>query len=236
MTDFLDVYLDDMIPGFPCNSSPRFSTTIQGAGSGAENRNRNWQHPLRRFQLPEAIREQVTFEAISDHWLVTGGPELTFPFRDPLDFASTALDFPNVPPTISPEDQYLGTSDGFTSAFQLQKTYVRPLNGGGEVSYTRPIYLPVVASVELLIGPYLGSWYPPGSVPGGAGGPYTYSINRPGGIITFDHPLNAGLEVTAGFLFDTQVRFEADDSFDGIVQSYLVSGFANLVFVETRPC
>lgn len=235
-TDFLDVYLDDLIPGFPCNSSPRFSTTIVSAGSGAENRNRNWLHPLHRYQLPNAIREQGTFEAIHAHWLVCGGPELTFPFRDPLDFASIDLDLPNVPPDITGSDQLIGVGDGFNRFFQLQKTYSRPINGGGEATYTRPIYLPILDTVSLLMGPYLGVFYPPGSVPSPAGGPYTYEISRPGGVVTFGTAVQAGLEVTSGFLFDTQVRFEADDSFDGIVQSYQVSGFANLVFVETRPC
>jgi uncharacterized protein (TIGR02217 family) len=227
MSEFIDLYLDDLIAGFPCYSSPRFSTTIQAAASGAEHRNRNWAHPLRRFKLPEAIREHPQYEAIQDHWLVMGGPEASFPFRDPLDFASVPLVLPNVPPAISLTDQSFGTGDGSAFAFPLTKTYSR-----GGATYTRPVYLPVVD--EVLIGM---NGLAPSAVSGALDGPYTVlDISRPGGIVTFDKPVHAGIALTWGGYFDCRVRFEADDSFDGIVQSYQVSGFADLTFLELRPC
>lgn len=224
--EFLDIYLDDLIAGFPCYSSPRFSTTIAASWSGSEVRNRNWMHPLRRFKLPEAVREHAQYEAIQDHWLVMGGPERAFPFTDPLDFASVPLDLPNVVPDISAEDQLLGEGDGVTRGFQLQKTYER-----AGATYTRPIYLPQAGSVLVAL-----DGLDPADVPPANGGPYTWEVSRPGGVVTFTPAPAAGLTVTAGFLFDVAVRFEADDSFDGIVQSYQVSGFSDLSFNEVRPC
>jgi uncharacterized protein (TIGR02217 family) len=224
--EFLDIYLDDLIAGFPCYSSPRFSTSIAASWSGAEVRNRNWMHPLRTFKLPEAVREHPQYEAIQDQWLIMGGPERSFPFTDPLDFASVPLVLPNVVPDISSVDQELGVGDGSTRDFQLQKTYERE----GE-TYTRPIYLPQEGEVLVAL-----NGMPPEDVPGGNGGPYTWTVSRPGGVVTFTPAPAAGLVVTAGFLFDVAVRFEADDSFDGIVQSYQVSGFSDLTFVEVRPC
>lgn len=223
--EFLDIYLDDLIAGFPCYSSPRFSTTIAASWSGAEIRNRNWMHPLRTFKLPEAVREHPQYEAIQDHWLVMGGPERAFPFTDPLDFASVALQLPNVVPDISATDQDLGVGDGINRDFQLEKTYDR-----FGATYTRPIYLPQAGSVLIAI-----NGLDPAD-PALAGGPYTWEVSRPGGIVTVTPAPFPGLVLSAGFLFDVAVRFEADDSFDGIVQSYQVSGFSDLTFSEVRPC
>lgn len=224
--EFLDIYLDDLIAGFPCYSSPRFSTSIAASFSGSESRNRNWMHPLRNFRLPEAVREHPQYEAIQDHWLIMGGPERSFPFTDPLDFASVPLQLPNVVPDLSATDQAIGTGDGTTRTFQLQKTYEREGS-----TYTRPIYLPHEDTVLVAI-----DGLPPEDVPVEDGGPYSWTITRPGGVITFTPAPAAGLAITAGYLFDVAVRFEADDSFDGIVQSYQVSGFSDLSFVEVRPC
>lgn len=223
--DFLDIYLDDLIAGFPCYSTPRFNTGISASFSGNEKRNRNWLHPLRTFKLPEAVREHPQYEAIADHWLIMGGPERTFPFTDPLDFASVALELANVVPTITAMDQFVGIGDGRNHDFQLKKKYER----GGE-TYTRPIQLPQADSVLISID---GLAPDDPEIPGG---PYTFEVSRPGGILKISPAPPKDLEIRAGFLFDVPVRFEADDSFDGIVQSYQVSGFSDLVFIEVRPC
>src|SRR5690606_744598 len=152
------------IPGFPCYSSPRFSTQIAASFSGAESRNRNWLHPLRTFRLPEAVREHAQYEAIADHWLTMGGPEMCFPFTDPLDFASVPLQLANVVPALTATDQELGVADGSTSAFQLVKTYER-----GGASYQRPIYLPQEETVLVA----LDGLDPATPDPALPGGPYT---------------------------------------------------------------
>lgn len=222
-TQFVDEYLDDLIIGFPCYSSPRFSTAITTSDGGGSDRNRHWQHPLRTFRLPKAVREHEQLEALKDHWLVMGGPEMLWPFTDPLDFASVRLQLPNVSPEITLADQIIGVGDGITRSFQITKTY----RVGGR-TYARPIYLP---HDDTLLPGIAG--YAPEAVPGD---PFTWTVTREGGVITFDHAPAEGASITAGYYFDVAVRFQRDDSFDGIVESYQVSGFADLTLEEERPC
>jgi len=222
MTRFVDQYIPDSVPGFPCISSPRWSTDLQQVDSGAERANQRWEHPLHTFNLPDAIRTHDTFEGIHDHWMAMRGPAYTFPFKDPLDFASTPLVSPNIAPTLSRTDQTLGTGDGSTILFQLVKAYAR-----GAQSYSRNIYHPVVSTVligldgvdPLTVSPTMG-----------------YSVDRLTGIVTFDTPPSPGVVVSAGFLYDVQVRFDSDDAFDGIVKTFGITGFADIELTEVRPC
>ena len=222
MTRFVDQYMPEQVPGFPCISSPRWATDIQIADSGVEQVNQRWVHPLHSYSLPEAIREHVTFEGIRDHWLALRGPFYSFPFRDPLDFASVALTTPNVAPTLSRIDQTVGTGNGLKTQFQLTKTYF-----SGAQSYTRNIYHPIVSSVLVGID---------GEDPEAASPNFDWDVDRLTGIVTFDIPPVNGAIITAGFLFDVEVRFADDDAFDGIVRTYGVSGFADIELLEVRPC
>jgi uncharacterized protein (TIGR02217 family) len=102
--------------------------------------------------------------------------------------------------------------------FQLQKLYQR-----GSQTYTRLIYHPIVATVVVALNgtPQASGW----------------SVGRLTGEVTFDTPPSPGQAVTAGFIFDVEVRFASDDAFDGIVATYgRMAGFADLEFVEVRPC
>lgn len=217
MSRFIDEYAPDDMPTWPCASMPKWSTQISQVDSGAEQANQRWAHPLYRFTMPEVIREQVTFEAVRDQWLAMRGPAFTWPWQDPMDFASVALDAPTVVPVLTRFDQIIGTGDGVTRTFQLKKTYVR-----GSQTYVRDIHLPVLSTV--LIGV---AGMDPGAV---------WSVSRPGGEVTFNAAPTPGQSITAGYLYDVEVRFESDDAFEGIVQSYAVSGYASLTLVEVRPC
>lgn len=222
MTRFVDERLSGRIPGYPCISSPRWSSSIVQVDSGAERVNQRWEHPLHRYTLPDAIREHTTFEDIHNHWLVMRGPVHTFPFRDPLDFASTELDSPNTEPTISGTDQVIGTGDGATTDFQLTKTYAV-----GSQTYTRNIFHPITSSVLVTINNVDPETLSPA---------ITWTVSRTTGIVSFDTPPNPGVTIRAGYLYDVEVRFESDESFDGIVQTFGVSGFADITLVEVRPC
>src|SRR4051812_23756086 len=98
MSAFVDVYLPDAIRGFPFSSSPRTKTTITQVANGDEHRNIEWKHPLHRFSAPEAIKCQDEIEDLKDHFLAMRGPAFTFPFRDPMDFASRRLQAANLEP------------------------------------------------------------------------------------------------------------------------------------------
>ena len=219
MSRFRDVYAPPEMPGYPCISSPRTSTTIVSSSSGAEHANQNWEHPLWRYTLPEAVRDHAVFEAVKDHWLAMRGPAYTWPFRDPLDFASVALAKPNTVPTLSMTDQVIRPGDGPAIPFQLQKTYVR-----GVYNYARKIELPVVSTVLVSVN----------GVDVSGSNPWT--VSRPGGVVTFTTPPTPGQVVRAGFLFDVEVRFESDDTFDGIVRTYGVGGFADINLAGVRAC
>ena len=220
MARFSDVYVSDKIRGWPCISVPRFSTAITQADSGAEQANRRWQHPLYTYRLPEAIRNHADFEAIRDHWLAMGGPAKTWPWKDPLDFASRALSLPNKSGAVAATDQVIGVGDDVTSSFQLTKRYA-----SGPVTYDRQILLPVVTSVLIAIN---------GNPPGALG--LTWIVTRPGGVVTFSAPVPIGAVITAGFFFDVEVRFERDDSFEGIAKAYAASGFSDLDLISVRSC
>jgi len=220
---FIDEYLPAAIQGMPCRSSPRFSTRIVLSKSGDEGRNQSWKSPLRRFVLPEAVGDQEALEAALDFWLIMGGPFHTWPFRDPFDFASVALEEPNVPPSTSGLDQALGAADGTTWQYQLVKR-----RQVGAQTYDRPIYLPVLSTIHVLMD---------GVAPAAAsGGPYTVSISRPGGVVSFSPVPQAGLTLTWGGLYDTEVRWEADTSFDAIIHSLDTIGAAEIDLVEVRRC
>lgn len=219
---FIDEYLADEVPGYPCISSPRWSSAITQVDSGAERVNQRWEHPLHRYTLPDAIREHVTFEGVHDHWLIMRGPVFTFPFRDPLDFASVALSLPNTIPVTSDLDQTIGTGDGLTTDFQLTKTYTV-----GSSTYVRNIYHPIVSTVEVSVN---------GAEPSTLSPPLTWSVSRTTGVVSFNEPPSPGEIIRAGYLFDVEVRFESDEAFDGIVRTYGVSGFADITLIEVRPC
>jgi uncharacterized protein (TIGR02217 family) len=156
------------------------------------------------------------FNSVRDHWLVMRGPAYTWPWRDPLDFASVNLDEPNQVPVITGTDVVIGTGDGTTREFQLVRTYTR-----GSQSYSRKITLPVLNTVIITVDNLEVS---------------DYTITRPGGLITFDVAPPNGDIIRAGFLFDVEVRFEDDLSFDGIVQTFGLGGFADITLLETRSC
>jgi uncharacterized protein (TIGR02217 family) len=216
---FKDQYLPFGVPGYPCASVPRTKTRINVSSGGGERRIQEWEHPLHRFILPEAAgRDWSVVEDLKKHWLVMSGPAYSWPFVDPLDFASTDLTKPNVTPTLSATDQLIGTGTGFTDTFQLVKTYT-----AGAHTYSRTIHLPVLATVVV-------------SVNGVTIDPANYEVTRPGGVVTFDTPPANGHAVRAGFLFDCEVRFESDDALESILRTYQVGGFADITLIEVRPC
>ena len=110
-----------------------------------------------------------------------------FRFRDPFDFKSC-------PPSgaITPLDQLIGVGDGVEVAFQLSKTY-----GEGDSAYVRPITKPMGASVRVAVdGEELAS---------GA-----FTLDSATGVVTLDAVPGVSAIVTAGFVFETPVRFDID--------------------------
>lgn len=225
MSRFVDIYLSARVPGKNCIASPRFKTRITMNAGGRERSNQEWRHPLHRYTLPEAIaRDWPTILELQNHFRIMRGPHRTWPWRDPLDFASRDLARANervaqAGARITATDQQIGTGDGFTDTFQLKKTYTL-----ASESYSRDIHLPRAGTVKVAVN--------------GALVPDTdYTVTRPGGVLIFNDPPSNGAAITAGYLFDVEVRFESDDSFDAILRAVNgATGFADLVLIEVRPC
>lgn len=217
---FLDIYMPDEVPGYPCVSAPRTKTTIQVNAGGGERTNQEWEHPLHKFILPEGVRDWGVVQNLGKMWRITAGPANSFAWRDPLDFSSGDLLAPNpdVEPVPTIADQLIGSGTGFTDAYQLVKTY-----SYGGFEYERLIYLPILTSVVVGIDGVLVD-------------EADYTVSRPGGIITFDTPPDDDTVITAGFLFDVEVRFESDDAFEGILRTWQAGGFADITLIEKRPC
>ena len=106
-----------------------------------------------------------------------------FRFRDFADFRSCAPGG-----AVGPEDQRLGEGDGTRVEFPLTKTY-------GEV--VRDIRKPVAGSVKV-------------AVEGVELEVAAFSVETTTGMVTLAVAAPAGAPVTAGFEFDTPVRFDAD--------------------------
>lgn len=224
---FIDAYPSHHIRRFEFVTMPRWSTDIAQVANGTEQRNQNWQHPLRTFTAPGGISCAPDINALYHQWMVTRGPKSTFPMRDPFDFASRDLiTADQSEPEITRTDQLIGTGDGVARSFQLIRRYTF-----GDQTYERPIHLPVTGKVLMAI-----NGIDPLDIPEAQGGPNPWTVTRRGGVVTFDRPPPPAASIQSGFIFDVEVRFESDDAFEQVAKAYKANGSADLVFVEVRPC
>lgn len=168
------------------SGGPERRTDIVALASGAEERNARWADSRRSYSVGLGLRDADDLAAVLALWEAARGPLHAFRFRDWADFKSC---LPSAVP--GPADQWIGTGDGATAAFQLRKRY------GPALSYwRREVTKPVPGSVRVSID--------------GAEVAAGWSVDHLTGIITFTAPPAAGAEVRAGFLFDVPVRFAAD--------------------------
>jgi uncharacterized protein (TIGR02217 family) len=176
---------------------PERSTQIFELGDGREARNSAFAGSRRRWEVGSAIRSLDELGQITAFFEARRGRLFGFRFRDPADFKSCA---PSATP--SPLDQVIGVGNGSATVFQLTKAY-----GDVAGSYARIITKPVAASVRV-----------------GKGGvellPAAFTVDATTGKVTLSVAPLAGVEVRAGFTFDTPARFDSDrldvalDAFD----------------------
>ena len=105
----------------------------------------------------------------------------------------------------------LGQGDGVETRFRLRKVY-------GDVE--RPIAKPVEGSVRVAVS----------GVERSSG---TFEVDGTTGVVTLDEAPGEGIPVTAGFLFDTPVRFDAD-RLDVTLESFGAGRMAAVPLVEIR--
>lgn len=202
---------------FPANLSfgsvggPERRTEIVTLTNGFEERNTPWAHSRRRYDAGVGLRSLDDVATLIAFFEARAGQLHGFRWKDWSDHKScTPLSTPD------PEDQLIGTGDGVTTVFQLQKTYVSGLQ-----SYTRPIRKPVLGTVVVAI----------------AGDPKVegveFTVDTETGEITFTLPPDLGTRVTAGFEFDVPVRFDTD-SIQTSVASFQAGDVPTVPVVEIR--
>jgi uncharacterized protein (TIGR02217 family) len=202
---------------FPANLSfgsvggPERRTEIVTLANGFEERNTPWAHSRRRYDAGLGLRSLNDVETLIAFFEARTGQLHGFRWKDWSDYKSGV---PLADP--APDDQLLGTGDGMTSVFQLQKTYQSGLQ-----SYTRPIRKPVAGTIVVAV----------------AGDQkiesLEYSVNLATGEVTFVLPPDLGTRVTAGFEFDVPVRFDTD-AIQTSVASFQAGEVPNVPVVEIR--
>ena len=158
-------------------------TEVVALGSGYERRSSPWAHGRRRYLIGAGLRSLDDMAALTAFFEARRGRLYGFRFRDFADFRSCAPGG-----MLSPADQSLGLGDGARTAFQLVKAY-------GDVS--REIRKPVDGSVRVAVA---GQELSPGA----------FTVDPTTGRVELAAPPAPGAEVSAGFVFDTPVRFDAD--------------------------
>ncbi|MES2916814.1 MAG: DUF2460 domain-containing protein [Pseudomonadota bacterium] len=202
---------------FPANLSfgsvggPERRTEIVTLANGFEERNTPWAHSRRRYDAGVGLRSLNDVETLIAFFEARTGQLHGFRWKDWSDYKS-GLPLANP----APDDQLIGTGDGVTAVFQLQKTYQSGLQ-----SYTRPIRKPVVGTLVVAV----------------AGDQkiesLEYAVNIATGEVTFVLPPDLGTRVTAGFEFDVPVRFDTD-TIQTSVASFQAGEVPNVPVVEIR--
>jgi uncharacterized protein (TIGR02217 family) len=204
VTAFDDVLFPIEI-GAQASVAPTYSTNIVTAASGYEARNVNWSQARMQFDAGPGVRGDAEMETLLAFYRARRGPAVAFRFRDPYDHSSNAM-------TAEPDasDQAIGAGDGATDRFELVKTY-----GSGE---QRRITRPVPGSVRVAVnGSELATGWTLGEK----------------GVISFAQAPAAGAAISAGFLFDTPVRF-TDDRLEINRATFLAGEAPSVPLVEVR--
>ena len=165
---------------------PHWRTDVVELASGGEYRNSQWSAPKRRWDVGGAVKSLEDLSALTAFFNARRGRLHGFRFKDVSDFSSAALSEP-----VSPLNEPLGVGDGERTNFQLIKT-----DYSGEQSFQRRITKPVSGTVRVGID--------------GQEQTSNWSIDHMTGIISFSTAPEESAIITAGYEFDTAVRFDTD--------------------------
>lgn len=185
-------------------------TEIVTLGSGFERRSTPWAQGRRRYLIGANLRSLDDMAALTAFFEARRGRLYGFRFRDFADFKSCA---PGA--AVGPLDQVLGEGDGVRTAFPLVKRY-----GEGVDGLARRIAKPVEGSVRIAVeGVELAA--------------SEFAVDGATGVVTLDAAPDAGAAVTAGFEFDTPVRFDAD-RIEVTLESFDAGRMAAVPLIEVR--
>lgn len=209
MSAFHEVRLPARL-AFGCTGGIERRTEVVTLASGFESRGTPWALGRRRYLIATASRPLDEVAELTAFFEARRGRLAGFRFRDPADFKSCA-------PSAQPEagDQPIGVGDGSRKVFQLAKTY-----GAGADAVVRPITKPVVGTVKI-------------AVAGVALGSGAFTVDTTTGLVTLTTAPATGAAVTAGFEFDTPVRFDLD-RLDVTMEGFAAGRVAACALVEVR--
>lgn len=169
------------------HGGPERRTEIVTLANGREERNSRWAHARRRYDAGYGVKSRADMLAVLAFFEERRGKFHSFLWRDGLDFSSHPSG--GVP---TPLDQQIGVGDGARTSFSLSKWY-----GGSFDPYFRPITKPLAGTVRI-------------AVEGVELGETQFSVSGTTGEVSLLVPPPLGALLSAGFLFDVEVRFDTD--------------------------
>ncbi|WP_312812081.1 DUF2460 domain-containing protein [Brevundimonas sp.] len=179
-------------------------TEVVELASGHERRSTPWAMGRRRYLVGAGLRSLDDMAVLTAFFEARQGRLRGFRFRDFADYKSCAPSG-----VVSAGDQVIGSGDGVRTVFSLCKAY-------GAV--TRAIAKPVAGTVKLAVD---------GVETDG------FALEAATGAVTLDEAPGEGQVVTAGFWFDTPVRFDTD-RLEVTLDSFEAGRMAAVPLVEIR--
>jgi len=183
-------------------------TEVVTLGSGYERRSTPWADGRRRYLIGANLRSLDDMATLIAFFEARRGRLFGFRFRDFADFKSCA---PGA--AVGSGDQVLGIGDGARTLFPLVKTY-----GDGADAWTRVIRKPVAGTVRLAIDDIETT---------------AFSVDSATGEVTLATPPGPGARISAGFEFDTPVRFDSD-RIEVTLESFEAGRMAAAPLIEIR--
>jgi uncharacterized protein (TIGR02217 family) len=207
----LEAFHDVRFPlrlSFGASGGPQRDTEIITLQSGRERRNARAARSRRRYDVASAIRTLDDMHTVIAFFEARRGEFHAFRFRDPFDWKSC---LPSATPSAT--DQTIGTGDGVATVFQLAKSY-----GDAAQSVVRPITKPVADTVVV-------------AVDGAVLSVNAVSVDVTSGAITLGAAPPNGATITAGFEFDTPVRF-ATANLDSRLSAFNAASVPSIPLIE----
>jgi uncharacterized protein (TIGR02217 family) len=194
---------------FHSTGGPERRTEIVTLGSGFEERNAVWANSRRRYDVGSGVKTLDDLSVVIAFFEARLGRLYGFRFKGFADFKSCT---PGA--SVTTTDQPIGTGDGATATFQLAKTYT-----SGPANWVRQIVKPVAGTVRVAVA--------------GVEQTTGISIDVTTGLITFASAPASGAAISAGYEFDTAVRFDTDGLSINLA-SFAVGEIPSIPIVEVR--
>lgn len=185
-------------------------TEIVTLGSGHERRSTPWADGRRRYLIGANLRSLADMATLTAFFEARRGRLYGFRFRDFADWQSCAPGG-----AVAATDHGIGAGDGATTGFQLVKRY-----GDGAEAVARRIAKPVAGSVRV-------------AVDGAELAAEAFTVDAASGTVELAVAPETGAAVTAGFEFDTPVRFDAD-RIEATLESFDAGRMAAIPLIEIR--